>query len=70
MPIKRDIDVRIHELEERLIKLRLEKEIDDLQAQMKSLKPVKKKGKRVVVKRAIQPPLPGVKKSAVKRKRV
>ncbi len=73
MPAKRSIDVRIAELEEKLTRLKLEKEITDLQDQMKSLRPPKRAVRRGRVqperKRAVQAELiPARKKTAAKRK--
>ena len=73
MPAKRSIDVRIAELEEKLTRLKLEKEIADLQNQMKSLRPPKRAvGRRRIQperKRAVQAELiPARKKTAAKRK--
>jgi len=73
MPAKRSIDVRIAELEEKLTRLKLEKEITDLQDQMKSLRPPKRAVRRRRVqperKRAVQAELiPARKKTVAKRK--
>ncbi len=73
MPVKRSIDVRIAELEEKLTRLKLEKEITDLQDQMRSLSPPKRAARRRGVqpgrKRAVQAELiPARKKTAAKRK--
>ncbi len=73
MPAKRSIDVRIAELEEKLTRLKLEKEIADLQNQMRSLSPPKRAARRRSVqpgrKRAVQAELiPARKKTAAKRK--
>ena len=73
MPAKRSIDVRIAELEEKLTRLKLEKEITDLQDQMRSLRPSKRAARRRRVqperKRAVQAELiPARKKTAAKRK--
>jgi len=74
MPTKRSIDVRIAELEEKLTRLKLEKEITDLQDQMKSLRPPKRAARRrggvqPERKRAVQAELiPARKKTAAKRK--
>jgi len=81
MPVKRSIDVRIAELEEKLTRLKLEKEIADLQDQMRSLRPPKRAARRRRVqperKRAVQAErkrgvqaelIPARKKTAAKRK--
>ena len=43
MPAKRPLSVRIEELEAKLIQLKLEQEITSLQAQMRSVRPVRKR---------------------------
>ena len=73
MPAKRSIDVRIAELEEKLTRLKLEKEITDLQDQMRSLRPPKRAARKRRVqperKRAVQAELiPARKKTTAKRK--
>ena len=73
MPAKRSIDVRIAELEEKLTRLKLEKEIAGLQSQMRSLRPPKRTARRRRVqperKRTVQAELiPTREKTAAKRK--
>ncbi len=74
MPTKRSIDVRIAELEEKLLRLKLEKQIAGLQGEMRTLRPAKRATRRSppppARKRAVQPELLPAKKkkTAAKRK--
>ncbi len=71
MPLKRTIDVRIAELEEKLTRLKLEKEIAALQDQMRDIRPRRPAArKRQASKRVVQPELiPAVKKTTAAKKK-